>query len=143
MATEQAMLSELKITGSKITKTRTLLVKIFQRDRLPLTELEIRDRLFKAGAKVNKTTVYRELAHLKKNNLIKEIEFGDGKKRYELASGKHHHHLVCTACNKIDEIYTDNDMNLIEKQIIRQKRFKIQNHSLEFFGVCESCVKNN
>jgi len=143
MAPEQTILSKLKKTGSKITKTRTLLVKIFQPDRLPLTELEIRDRLSKAGTKVNKTTVYRELAHLKKNKFISEIEFGDGKKRYELDSGKHHHHLVCTACNKIDEIYADNDIGLIEKQIVQQKRFKIQSHSLEFFGVCESCAKNN
>ncbi len=93
MSKIDALLQQLKKQGSRITKSRSLIVGIFQKHPLPLTELAVREMLSKAGMKVNKTTVYRELEHLISKAVVKPIEFGDGKKRYELNAG-HHHHLV-------------------------------------------------
>jgi Fur family transcriptional regulator, ferric uptake regulator len=133
------LIEQLRKQGSRITKARGLLLDILQKNHLPLTETELRMRLAKLGASVNKTTVYRELFYLIEKNVIKSIDFGDGKKRYEINSGDHHHHLVCVSCNKVDDIQVENDVSNIEKKIIKLKQFKITNHSLEFFGVCNNC----
>ena len=54
---------------------------------------------------VNKTTICRELDFLMGKGLIKEIEFGEGKKRYEIDSGSdHHHHLICLNCKKVEDV---------------------------------------
>jgi Fe2+ or Zn2+ uptake regulation protein len=132
--------NKLKLRGARMTKTREPLLKLLKRHGLPLTEAAIRARLAGQGIAVNKTTVYRELEYLKSQNIIKEINFGDGKKRYELNSG-HHHHLVCINCDCIDDIKIQGDVKQIERQIATQKQFKIFNHSLEFFGLCKVCSK--
>src|SRR5258708_2117588 len=139
MMRPQTILEQLKNQGARMTKARILLVKMFQKNHLPLTELEIRAKLSQAGKAVNKTTVYRELEYLKSKSVIKEADFSDGKKRYEFNSSDHHHHLICTNCKKVDDIRVEDDVSHIEKKISRNKDFKIINHSLEFFGLCKNC----
>ncbi len=131
----------MKTDGSKITKTRSFLIRILTKDHLPVTELELRKKLRALGLAVNKTTVYRELAHLKNRGLVREIDFGDRKKRYELNSNDHHH-LICTKCHQIEEIYLEDDVGSIEKIINQRKNFWVKDHLLEFFGVCNNCVTN-
>jgi Fur family transcriptional regulator, ferric uptake regulator len=86
--------------------------------------------------KANKTTVYRELDQFLSDGLVKEVEFGDGKKRYEIEKS-HHHHLVCKNCGKIEDIEI-NEKSLLTK-IKTKSNFKIENHSIEFFGLCNLC----
>ncbi len=139
MKSANDILKQLREQGSRMTKTRNFIVAVFQNNNLPLAELEIRERLAKQGIKVNKTTVYRELEHLKSKNIIKDVDFGDGKKRYELNGDDHHHHLICTNCKKVEEVHVEDDVSHIEQKINQRKNFKIINHSLEFFGLCRNC----
>lgn len=87
---------------------------------------------------VNKTTVYRQIEKFIKGGLVVEVEFGDGKKRYELASLDHHHHLICKKCKKIEDI-TFNE-RVILREVSKKSNFKVENHSLEFFGICVNCI---
>jgi Fe2+ or Zn2+ uptake regulation protein len=136
------IINQLKQQGCRITKVRKLIVQTFQQRRLPITELEIRNALRHKGTTANKTTIYRELGVLKKLRLINEVEFGDGKKRYEL-DRDHHHHLICIGCKKIGEIRASSDVAHMEQQIKKQKCFMVTSHALEFFGLCQKCSGNN
>ncbi|MDE2311814.1 MAG: transcriptional repressor [Patescibacteria group bacterium] len=133
-------LDQLKRDGAKMTKTRRLLVELFERCRLPLSETEIRQALAARGRPVNKTTVYRELAALIARGLVQQVDFGDRKLRFELAG--HHHHLVCTGCRKVQDIHVRHDTGRIERLAKAQKHFIIRRHSLEFFGLCQACAKD-
>lgn len=83
---------------------------------------------------VNKTTIYRELSKLVLEGEAVEVDFGDGKKRYELAKKDHHHHAICTKCNLIK------DVRINERGLdLKIKNFFIQRHSVEFFGLCNNC----
>ena len=137
------IINQLKLQGRRITQIRKLVINIFGRNRLPVSELEIRIALRKQGIAANKTTIYRELAVLKNLRLIKEADFGDGKKRYELDRGDHHHHLICTGCKKVGEITVCENLSGMEKQIKKQKLFAVSSHSLEFFGLCQKCANNH
>ena len=86
---------------------------------------------------VNKTTVYRQLEKYIAEGKIIEVELGDGKKRYELKSLDHHHHLICNTCGKLEDIEFDESQ--IMKQVGSKTKFKIEKHSLEFFGICAEC----
>ena len=136
----QPIIQALQTEGFRITKARALTIAIFQSHHLPITELELRRQLAKKGIRVNKSTVYRELEFLLSREIVIEVNFGDGKKRYEL-NGRHHHHIICTNCKKVDDIHIANDLSAVEKKIQKQKKFKVQSHALEFFGLCSSCVK--
>jgi len=88
--------------------------------------------------KVNKTTVYRQIEKLLEENKIVAVELGDGKKRYESSNLNHHHHLVCKKCGKLEDIVLDEKK--IVSEISKKTNFKIENHSLEFFGICVNCI---
>jgi Fur family ferric uptake transcriptional regulator len=79
------------------------------------------------------------LDFLFKNRIINRVEFGEGKYRYELKKN-HHHHLICTNCGKIEEVEGD-FLKKMEDDIFKSKKFKVESHSLEFFGLCEDCQK--
>lgn len=87
----------------------------------------------------NKTTVYRELGVLVLGSFVKEIQIGTRSRMYEVASLGHHHHLVCTKCEMIEDVSIKNEMVVFEKNIIKKTSFRILDHSLEFFGLCAKC----
>jgi Fe2+ or Zn2+ uptake regulation protein len=106
------------------------IVKLLERNKKPTTVVEILQKI-----PANKTTIYRELASFVKDGLINEIEFGDGKKRYEIVTD-HHHHLICKYCGNVEDIEI-NEKILFNS--LEETNFKVENHSIEFFGKCINC----
>jgi len=139
MKQADTILQSLQRKGHKLTKVRKAIIQMLLAGRSPCAAPEMLARLADLGLAVNKTTVYRELLFLKERKVITELEFGEGKKRYELMPKDHHHHLVCVSCKKIEDIPLHKDLDREEQAIAKQKRFKILNHSLEFFGLCAKC----
>lgn len=124
--------------GLRPTKTRLGLIALLERSS-PLSAPDLKERLERNGHRVNKTTVYRELELLLEKKVICEIILRDGIKRYELASEEHGHHLVCLSCHKIERVALADELSQQELKISREKKFKILNHSLEFYGLCRGC----
>lgn len=104
---------------------------------LEKTKLPIDAKLLVSKLKVNKTTVYRQIERLISSGKVVEVELGDGKKRYELKDLKHHHHLVCKNCGKLEDIEL-NEENLL-KEVSKRTKFRVDSHNLEFFGKCIDC----
>ena len=82
-------------------------------------------------------TVYRNLATLIEQGLVKKIHFGSTFDRYE-ANTQPHYHLICESCGKIIDfampIY--NDLNT---QATKLTSFTVFHHKIEFYGMCEDC----
>jgi Fur family ferric uptake transcriptional regulator len=76
---------------------------------------------------------------LKREQIIREVRLGENRKRYEIFPENHHHHLVCVDCGYIEDVDAEKDLYHLEKKIAQVKKFKVENHSLEFFGVCANC----
>jgi Fur family ferric uptake transcriptional regulator len=94
------------------------------------------------------TTIYRTLDILANVGLLYKFDFGDGRARYELAEGpkraNHHHHLVCTGCNRVIDYtdFVDEEIELLketEKGLSKKYNFKITNHLIQFYGLCKEC----
>lgn len=148
MKEQETILADWKRRGLRLTRTRRSLVMVFLERAAPLAAAHILRDLAKQSVKVNKTTVYRELERLEGLGLLRSVQLGDRKKYYELAGAEHHHHLVCLACERVQDVdINEQDLVRQEKQCEEEKRFKIVRHALEFFGVCQECqpltVSNN
>ena len=90
-------------------------------------------------------TVYRSLEMLEELGFLHRIEFGDGKSRYELATGDSphaHHHLICLACGTVLE-FGDDLMETLEGFVSRTADFEITDHQVKFYGYCSDCRKHN
>lgn len=127
-------LADLKSKGFRITKARTAILELLEQSNGPISADEI-----VANLGVNKSTVYRELDFLESQDLITDIRLDDAKNMYEAKSKDHHHHLYCTNCKKIEEVEMNKDLDVFEKKLEKDTKFKIKKHSLEFFGTCLAC----
>lgn len=128
------ILSSLKAKGLRNSKNRQAMLGIFSDAQGPIDANVLLEKL-----SVNKTTIYREITTLTQEGILAEIDFGDGKKRYELASLSHHHHLICTTCKTVEEYSVETDLSAEEKRIQKHHAFTVRRHALEFFGTCKHC----
>jgi len=129
----------LKENGFKMTKYRKSLLEFLVDESRPISVGDILERFFKKNLVPNKTTVYREVSILVGLGIVKELDLGDGCKRYELFDIVHHHHLICENCKSIEDVVIDENLKSIEKKISIDKKFVVKNHLLEFYGLCENC----
>ncbi len=133
-----SIMDDLKSQGYKATPVRQAIIEILLATDTPLAITELIANLSKKDLHPNKTTVYREIEFLKGLEILQEVEFGDGKKRYEI-SNTHHHHVICINCKTIKDVSMDSDVDILGKKIMERMGFKPVGHSLEFFGICSNC----
>ena len=131
--------NKLRELGYKATPARLSIFNILQKAKSPLSAQTIIDKI---GKRADPATVYRTLKTLKKEGLIRPIDFRHNHAHYELETGrqkKHHHHLICAKCGLIEDIpYCD--IELLEEIVMRKSKLfsNINEHSLEFYGSCNS-----
>jgi Fur family ferric uptake transcriptional regulator len=125
-------------TGLKKTPARLAILDAFHKTSKPLDADTIFEMLDKKGVKTDRVTVYRTLNTLTDFSVLRKVEFGEGKFRYELASLPHHHHLICTSCGKVEDI-KECGMGEVEEKLQKRTSFVIKQHNAEFFGLCAKC----
>lgn len=130
----------LKNNGYRLTKGRISLLVFLKNAKKPLTTKEIQVGLF---PKLDKVTLYRALEDFVKSKVVHKINLQDSVSYYEfLDEHKHHHHILCDTCGKIEDIDMCNEMTFQKEALLSSKYFSVINaHSLEFFGTCKSCSK--
>ena len=127
----------IRIQGGRVTKIRKKIVKILSDAGCLMPQTEILARLKKQGVNPNRSTIFRELLFLARKNIAVKNTIS-GVDYYEMPHD-HHHHLVCLNCNSIEKVKIGNHLLKQEKQISKQNKFIIINHSLEFYGYCRKC----
>ncbi len=86
------------------------------------------------------TTVYRTLNLLEENNIATSISFGSAGKKFELKNKPHHDHLICEQCGDIVE-FEDPQIEKLQDKIAKMHNFKLTNHLLQLYGICNKCQK--
>lgn len=129
----------LKKAGLKVTPSRKAVLETFSYDCKPINAESIHEKLKNKGS--NLVTVYRTLASLEMNGILKRIDLRKGSAYYEL-SDHHHHHITCTSCGRTDSFETCNIDKISKKVLMKCSHFRsISQHSLELYGMCNSCSK--
>jgi Fur family ferric uptake transcriptional regulator len=98
---------------------------------------EVHSILISRGEKVGLATVYRTLQALAETGAI-DVLRNDGEALYRACSNDHHHHLVCTSCNKTTEIAAP-EVEIWTEKIAREQGYLISGHTIEVFGLCKNC----
>jgi Fur family ferric uptake transcriptional regulator len=126
----------LKDQGYRLTKQREHILKSLT--EYPLSAEDIYKKLLSKHIPLDLASVYRTLELFINMGIVYSIDLGEGKKRYELINKKnHHHHLICNKCRKVEDIKVYED--LMEKELQKKTKYKIDHHHLEFFGLCPNC----
>ena len=100
---------------------------------------EIYLALYNSGLKVSRATVYRTIDVLVKNNLVRILDLGDGRARYEnKMDTSHHDHLICVQCGKIEE-FMDNVIENQQEVIVENLGYRLIRHIHQLFVICDEC----
>ena len=100
---------------------------------------EIYLALYNSGLKVSRATVYRTIDVLVKNNLVRKLDLGDGRARYEnKMDTAHHDHLICVQCGKIEE-FMDNVIENKQEVIVENFGYRLIRHIHQLFVICDEC----
>ena len=100
---------------------------------------EIYLALYNSGLKVSRATVYRTIDVLVKNNLVRKLDLGDGRARYEnKIDTAHHDHLICVQCGKIEE-FMDNVIENRQEVIVENFGYRLIRHIHQLFVICDEC----
>lgn len=138
----QPLADELAAQGHRVTTNRLYLLDLLRKAEVPVDVDSLLRSLAALQCLPNKTTLYRELEYLLAHNLVQELDFGEGKKRYE-SSTQHHHHLICKECGSVEPVEIDeSDLLAQENSFGATHGFTVTKHMLEFFGVCKRCGHN-
>jgi Fur family transcriptional regulator, ferric uptake regulator len=126
----EKLISEIKKRGIKITRPRREILCALEESSSPLSLNEIHDQI----KEVDFASVFRNVKMFCSLNLVREINMGDKKIRYELLEKEHSHHIICSKCGKIQKL----NICFLER-IEGLTDYKITEHHMEFVGICPDC----
>lgn len=131
----------LKQAGLKATLPRMKILEIFLAAQAEpegprhFTAEDVYRRMLQERADVGQATVYRVLAQLEQAGLLRRSSFQADRAVYELDDGRHHDHLVCLDCGKVEEFH-DESIEARQATIAQAKGFRLQEHALALYGTC-------
>lgn len=130
---------ELKKVGLKVTLPRLKILQILEQSQNHhMSAEDVYHSLVAAGEDVGVATVYRVLTQFETAGLVTRLNFEGGHSVFELNQGEHHDHLVCIQCGKVEE-FVDEIIEERQQKIAIQAGFSITDHSLNIFGICNTC----
>jgi Fur family ferric uptake transcriptional regulator len=139
---------KIKRAGYRITLPRRIILDVLSKSTDHMSAEDIYIKIHRKYPVIGLTTIYRTLELLVKMGIVSRFDFGDKRARYELSEGpgkqKHHHHLVCRVCGRVIDYteFIDDEKELLEKTekgLSEKYGFRIENHIIQFYGLCESC----
>ena len=129
----------LRKEGLRYTKQRQAVWDEIQNSQKHRDAEDIYMSIRNNGVNVSRATVYRTIGILVKNRMVRKMDVGDGRNRYEpRLDDAHHDHMICTECGSIIEF----EEEIIEKrqyEIAKKYDFLIKDHLMQLFGVCKEC----
>lgn len=136
----QQLHDRLRQHDHSLTQTRDLVfLELQQHGPVSMNQL-----IKKLDPKVNRASVYRTILLFEQLDIVQRIQLG-WKYKLELSGdfSYHHHHIICTKCNKIINIDEDDFIEARLQQIAQANNFVIQDHQLEISGLCADCHRPN
>ena len=127
---------ELKSSGLKATLPRIKILEVFQKTAVRhMTAEDVYKTLLNEGADIGLATVYRVLMQFEQAGLLSRSHFESGKSVFELNEGRHHDHLLCMTCGRVEEFY-DAEIEKRQHAIAQVRGFELQEHALSLYAVC-------
>ncbi len=119
---------ELKNSGLKATLPRIKVLEVFQKGlQRHMSAEDVYKHLLTEGADVGLATVYRVLMQFEQAGILSRNHFEAGKAVFELNEGKHHDHLVCMDCGRVEEFF-DPEIEKRQKAVAVARGFELQDH---------------
>ncbi len=132
------MTKAIQKKGYRLTAARRSIVAALVSSKGHISADELVDILHQGATDIGRMTVYRTLDLLTELGLIRPVYQGSAAARYVLLADGHHHHLICSSCQRVIE-FDLCTLREIESILSSQSQFAVEGHLLEIYGRCHSC----
>lgn len=130
---------QIAASGGKRSKSRAQIIEAFFRSDTHLTVDQLTRDVRRSNRSVGSATVYRTLKLLVRHGYAKELDFGEGAKRYESNLSAHHDHLICQTCGEVSE-FKESQIESLQERVAKKHGFIPTTHRLDIYGYCRGCV---
>jgi Fur family ferric uptake transcriptional regulator len=127
---------DLKNIGLKATFPRLKILELFeQSDVRHLSAEDVYRTLITENMDIGLATVYRVLTQFEQAGLIKRHHFEADRAVFELNEGRHHDHLVCIHCGRVEE-FLDPEIERRQKAVASERGYTLREHALYLYAEC-------
>ena len=130
----------IKKNNLKTSKQREYTLKAIYDDGGHLSPEDIFAIIKKTCKSASISSIYRILYFLEKEVFVSSIEVDRSGKRYEIAGGAHHDHIICVECGKIEEFCND-EIEKLQVEVTASHKSKLVGHDMLLYVVCDKCLK--
>lgn len=129
--------AELKSIGLKATVPRMTILDLFRKSSTRhLSAEDVYRQLLTDDFDIGLATVYRVLTQFEQAGLLERHHFESGKAVFELKDGKHHDHLVCLQCGRVEE-FNDPEIERRQTKVAKERGFTVVEHALYLYVDCQ------
>lgn len=132
------LIKSLKTKNCKITPQRIAIYDAVRNCTGHPNAEAIYKKLSPAYPTISLATVYKSLELFVELGLIQVVNIGENSFRYD-SNINNHSHVVCTLCQKVEDIDNEHFENLSSK-IESIANYKIAKQQLCFYGTCSNCA---
>jgi Fur family ferric uptake transcriptional regulator len=125
-------------TGVRLTPQRLAIAGVLAQTGKETSAQELYERVRKKHAYIGRATVFRSLDTLVTAGLAQRLERPGHVSAYVWCEPGHHHHLICTTCRTVEDLDEEAVAPLAET-IARQRGFRVDHATLDFYGECRNC----
>ncbi len=124
----------LKERGLRITPQRTLILQTI----LTLKGHPTVEDIHRQIPQISIATIYNNIKLFVSLRILKELPYGNGLSKYELANQPNHYHILCESCG---DIFDFNYPTLTQIEHVARKltQYQIFSHQMEVYGLCPTC----
>jgi Fur family transcriptional regulator, ferric uptake regulator len=130
----------LRDAGHKLTNARLTVLDVLEKSGGHITSAEVLDRVNATDSSIGRASVFRTLDLLTSLSIIRPTYIHSSlTPTYVLLPDGHHHHIICTNCNRVIE-FEECALSNIEAELEARLHVRLTGHLLEFYGLCDNCV---
>ncbi|GFR37356.1 zinc-specific metallo-regulatory protein [Insulibacter thermoxylanivorax] len=138
--TDTQMLEMMAKHGWRITDQRRTLAQLFAESDAYLSPKDVYEYMKTKYPGVSFDTVYRNLRIMSEMGVLEQFYFLDGGLKFRGGClTRHHHHVICTGCEKTLSL----DYCPMEQSIELPDDFQVMNHRFEIYGLCRDCQSDS
>jgi Fur family ferric uptake transcriptional regulator len=130
----------LRDAGHKLTEARLTVLRALEASGGHMTSAEVLDQVSALAPNIGRASVFRALDLFTRLGIIRPTYVdSSATPTYVLLPDGHHHHIICTNCNRVIE-FEDCHLTALADELEARLHVRLTGHLLEFYGLCDRCV---
>lgn len=138
---QERLANRITSRGRRLTDQRLVVAEALAAAKEAISAQELHGRLRARNPHLALATVYRALEAQVESGMARRLERSGHEYVYIACQPEHHHHLVCTRCQKVDDL-DETILKPVLRGITERHGFAVEHERLDFYGLCTACRRD-